>query len=163
MFSFPPPQKYAYKSQPIIIKNAFEHWPAKEQLTYQFLKQLYQKYPNELERFDEECQFLPFESSFGSLREFFEMPIEQIESGKPTWYIGFSNCQLNILAELRQLYQKPHFLPEDAELSNTDYIFLGYDDGAVIHVIFNGSFVKWFLIFHLYVFGFISSWITYLD
>lgn len=121
-------------SQPIIIKNAIDHWPAKKRLTFQYLKQLYQKYPDELERFDDECQFLPFKSSFGSLGEFFELAKEQPDTGQPSWYIGFSNCQSNILAELRQLYSKPHFLPEDAEIPNTDYTFLGYDDGAVMHV-----------------------------
>lgn len=55
-------------------------------------------------------------------------------TGKPTWYVGFSNCQSNILAELRHLYPRPHFLPEDAEIPNTDYIFMGYDEGAVMHV-----------------------------
>lgn len=128
-------QQHAYLSRPIIIKNAIDHWPARKQLTFQFLKHLYQQYPDELKRFDDECQFLPFKSSFRSLQEFFEMSDEQIDSGKPSWYVGFSNCQPKILAKLRELYPKPHFLPDDAEIPNTDYTFLGYDDGAVMHVI----------------------------
>lgn len=62
------------------------------------------------------------------------MPIERAETGKPSWYVGFSNCQSEILNKLRQLYPRPHFLPKDAEIPNTDYIFLGYDQGAVMHV-----------------------------
>lgn len=89
-----------------------------------------------MKHFEDECQFLPFKSSFSSLNEFFEMPQTQIETGKPSWYVGFSNCQSNILTELRQLYPRPHFLPEDAEIPNTDYTFLGYDEGAVMHVSF---------------------------
>lgn len=50
------------------------------------------------------------------------------------WYVGFSNCQTDILFELRKLYPVPHFLPSDAEFPNTDYIFLGYDQGAIMHV-----------------------------
>lgn len=62
------------------------------------------------------------------------MPESQVNSGKPTWYVGFSNCQPDILTELRKLYPRPHFLPEDAEIPNTDYTFLGYNEGAVMHV-----------------------------
>lgn len=87
-----------------------------------------------MEHFSDECQFLHFKSNFGSLRDLFQMPIEQTITGKPSWYVGFSNCQTNILNELRQLYPRPHFLPKDAEIPNTDYIFMGYDQGAVMHV-----------------------------
>lgn len=129
-------QKFAYSARPIIIKNAATNWPAGTHLTFQYLKDLYYKYPHQLMSFEDDCQFLPFKSSFDSLSEFFKMPDEQVASGKPTWYVGFSNCQSNILTELRQLYPRPHFLPEDAEIPNTDYIFMGYDEGAVMHVCF---------------------------
>lgn len=98
------------------------------------LKQLYEKHPNALKNFEDECQFLPFKSSFSTLQEFFEKTIELTDRNKLSWYIGFSNCQLNILKELRHLYSRPHFLPKDAEIPNTDYIFLGYNEGAVMHV-----------------------------
>lgn len=62
------------------------------------------------------------------------MPKERTETGKPSWYVGFSNCQEVILDQLRQLYPRPHFLPKDAEIPHTDYIFLGFDQGAVMHV-----------------------------
>lgn len=62
------------------------------------------------------------------------MSDDQMRSGHPTWYVGFSNCQANILSELRTLYTRPHFLPADAEIPNTDYTFLGYNEGAVMHV-----------------------------
>lgn len=134
-FSF---QKFAYLPQPIIIKNAVSHWPARDRLTFQFLKDLYYRNPSSLASFDDECQFLPFKSTFSTLHEFFEMPAEQVHSGHPTWYVGFSNCQAEILAELRALYPRPHFLPADAEIPNTDYTFLGYNEGAVMHVSFYG-------------------------
>lgn len=45
-----------------------------------------------------------------------------------------SNCHPIVLSELRKLYPKPHFLPDDAEMPNTDFIFLGYEQGAIMHV-----------------------------
>lgn len=117
-----------------------KHWPARKQLTFQYLKDLYHRHPDALSSFADECQFLPFKSTFLSLDDFFNMPESQVTSGHPTWYVGFSNCQPKILAELRQLYPRPHFLPDDAEIPNTDYTFLGYNEGAVMHVSF---FIIW--------------------
>lgn len=128
-------QRYAYLPQPIIIKNACLHWPARE-LTFEWLKEVYNKWPDALNRSDE-CQFLPFKSAFGSLSEFFNEasePESQNRNGKPPWYVGFSNCNPNILKELRELYPRPAFLPASAEIPNTDYTFLGYEEGAVMHV-----------------------------
>lgn len=110
------------------------HWPAFEQLNFQYLKQLYEKHSEALDQFGDECQFLHFKSNFRSLRDFFAMPMAQAMSGHPAWYVGFSNCQAPILQQLRQLYPRPHFLPDDAEIPNTDYVFLGYNQGAVMHV-----------------------------
>lgn len=134
IFSFSFPQKYEYFPQPIIIKNSTAHWPAREQLTFQFLKKLYSRNPDVLKTFNDECQFLPFKSNFASLKDFLDMPEKQVHSGDPSWYVGFGNCLPNILAELRELYPRPHFLPYDAETPNTDYTFLGYNEGAVMHV-----------------------------
>lgn len=116
------------------MKNAASDWPARERLTFQYIKSLYNSNPDILESFNDECQFLPFKSNFASLKDFLEMPEPQEKSGNPSYYVGFSNCQQNILAELRKLYPIPHFLPIDAEIPNTDYIFLGYNEGAVMHV-----------------------------
>lgn len=35
---------------------------------------------------------------------------------------------------MRQYYTRPHFLPADAEHAHVDYIFMGYQQGAVMHV-----------------------------
>jgi hypothetical protein len=35
---------------------------------------------------------------------------------------------------MREHYSIPHFLPEDAEHAHMDYIFIGYQQGAVMHV-----------------------------
>lgn len=90
-----------------------------------------------LDSFGVECQFLPFQSEYRTLRELFES-VESVgdrsDDKNSPWYVGFSNCHPIILNELRTMYPIPHFLPADAEVPNTDYIFLGYDEGAVMHV-----------------------------
>ncbi|XP_055310868.1 uncharacterized protein LOC129573790 isoform X3 [Sitodiplosis mosellana] len=126
--------RYAYLPQPMIIKNAFMDWKARKQLTFQYLKEVYNRWPDALNHFSNECQFLPFKSVFATLNEFFNMPESDVNSGNPPWYVGFSNCHPNILKELRELYPRPHFLPTDAELPNTDYTFLGEGEGAVMHL-----------------------------
>lgn len=103
-------------------------------LNYTYLKDLYHRHRDDLQNFQDECQFLNFKSNFLTLEHFFEMSEERAETGQPSWYVGFSNCQSQILDELRKLYPIPHFLPADAEVPNTDYIFLGYDQGAIMHV-----------------------------
>lgn len=35
---------------------------------------------------------------------------------------------------MRRHYPKPHFLPEDCEIPAKEYVFMGYDDGATLHV-----------------------------
>lgn len=63
------------------------------------------------------------------------MSPERAENGTEPWYVGFSNCQIKILNELRKLYPvPPHFLPADSEIPSYDYIFMGYDEGANMHV-----------------------------
>lgn len=132
-------QPFAYSPRPIIIKNAVSHWPAKQTLSFEYLRQLYLENPLALDAFDEECQFLQFQSNFASLRQLFDSVNDIVgksngSASQPSWYVGFSNCQTSILNALRELYPRPHFLPADAEIPNTDYIFLGYDQGAVMHV-----------------------------
>lgn len=35
---------------------------------------------------------------------------------------------------MRKFYPKPHFLPDDCEIPSKEYVFMGYDDGATMHV-----------------------------
>lgn len=130
-------QPYAYSSAPIIIKNAVSHWPAVALLNYTYLKDLYLKTPGALESVHEDCQFLHFKSNFMTLDQVFAMPEARAQMSSPgeqPWYVGWSNCHPGVLAELRKLYPRPHFLPADAEMPNTDFIFLGWEQGAVMNV-----------------------------
>ncbi|XP_022189335.2 uncharacterized protein LOC111047797 isoform X2 [Nilaparvata lugens] len=45
-----------------------------------------------------------------------------------------SNCYQPLLNEMRQHYSRPHFLPADAEHAHVDYVFMGYQQGAVMHL-----------------------------
>lgn len=44
------------------------------------------------------------------------------------------NCHPVVLEEMRKYYPKPHFLPDDCEIPSKEYVFMGYDDGATLHV-----------------------------
>ncbi|XP_075170066.1 uncharacterized protein LOC142242032 [Haematobia irritans] len=118
---------YAYSSLPIVIKKAVNHWPATKLLNMKLLKEIYESNSGSL---DEDCHFLNFNSDLKSIRDVFNMSPER----ENTWYVGWSNCHPDVLEELRKLYGRPHFLPTDAEMSNTDYIFLGYEQEAYMHL-----------------------------
>lgn len=121
--------------QPIILKRAVAHWTAAQTLNFTWLRRLYRRNnAAALRAYHDECQFLNFQSNFLTLERFFAMPAERAASGQPPWYVGFSNCQSAVLHELRRLYPIPHFLPDDAEVPNTDYVFMGFDRGAIMHL-----------------------------
>lgn len=125
--------RYAYSSLPIIVKKGVAHWPAHKSLNYSYIKDLYNSVPDSVETI---CQFQHFNSDFKSLRDVFKMSPKRanLTEGAP-WFVGWSVCHPTVLAELRKLYPRPHFLPDDAEMPNTDYILMGYEQGAVMHVI----------------------------
>ncbi|XP_060535211.1 uncharacterized protein LOC132707387 isoform X2 [Cylas formicarius] len=123
---------YAYSSKPIVIRGAFLHWPALKTFDLQYFKALYASVPDSHRSVDEECQFLHFKSDFISLKDVFDMSQSRVDNleGERSW----GNCHPDILEEMRTQYPKPHFLPLDAELPYKDYVFMGYDDGATMHL-----------------------------
>lgn len=130
-------EPFAYSSQPIIVKGAARHWEAIKSLNYSFLKDIYQRVPGAIDSVIDDCQFLHFKSNFVTLREVFQTVKgeEPLDDGTK-WYVGWNNCHPRIMKYIRKLYPYPPlpFLPEDAELSATDFVFLGYDQGAIMHV-----------------------------
>ncbi|KAG7205438.1 hypothetical protein KM043_007430 [Ampulex compressa] len=120
----------------MIIKNAASHWPAKEVFSWRFFRDLYEQTEGAYESVEEECQFLHFKSNFNNLREVFAMSERRAdhEKGEDPWYVGWKNCHLQILHEMRKYYSIPHFLPDDAEIPYTNYVFLGYEQGAIMHL-----------------------------
>lgn len=126
---------YAYASRPIVIRGAAAHWSATKILNLKFFRQLYDKTDG---AYDEDCQFLHFKSNLNDLRQVLQMSDARAENRDGgTWYVGWKNCHPAIIQALDGLYQAPHFLPIDAEVPRTSYIFMGYDQGALMHVSFD--------------------------
>lgn len=129
---------YSYSSRPMIIKNAAYDWPARKEFTLEFFRNLYERIEGAYESVEEECQFLHFKSNFANLREVFAMSEDRAlhREGEDVWYVGWKNCHSQILDIMKQFYNIPHFLPDDAEIPYSNYIFMGYEEGAVMHVSF---------------------------
>lgn len=128
--------EYAYSPKPIIVKNGISNWKAIKEFNFGMLKRLYEQTHGSYESFDEGCQFLNFKTNLFSLKEVFNMPEARVrnEPGQKPWYIGWGNCHPEILLTLRQYYNVPDFLPEDAEFPATENIFFGFEMGAVMHL-----------------------------
>ncbi|CAG9856104.1 unnamed protein product [Phyllotreta striolata] len=129
---------YSYGSQPIVIKGAFLHWPAMRIFSLEYFQDLYNRTDGSIRSVDEECQFLHFKSDFISLKDVLSMSKERSlnDPKEKSWYVGWGNCHPTVLEEMRNHYPKPHFLPEDSEIPSKEYIFMGYDDGATLHLDF---------------------------
>lgn len=127
---------YSYSSRPMIVKNATHDWPARDHFTLQFFRELYERTEGAYESVEEECQFLHFKSDFANLREVFAMSERRAShsDGESAWYVGWKNCHPRILDAMGRFYSAPRFLPEDAEIPYSNYVFLGYEEGAVMHV-----------------------------
>lgn len=130
--------QYAYLGQPMLVKGGCQNWTALNVFSYDFFKQLYNEIPGAYQSVEEECQFFPFKTEFLQLDDVFKMPESRAKMLSPdekTWYIGWSNCNPDVAAVLRKHYSRPHFLPEDSELSAIDWIFMGYKgQGASMHL-----------------------------
>ncbi|XP_015122534.1 uncharacterized protein LOC107044966 isoform X2 [Diachasma alloeum] len=128
-------EKFAYSSRPIIVKRAIEHWRAAEVFSLEFFRDLYERIEGSYESVEEECQFLHFKSNFSSLKEVFGMSEGRRQNREGgSWYVGWKNCHPEVLEEMRKYYEPPKFLPDDAEVPQTNYVFLGYDEGAIMHL-----------------------------
>ncbi|XP_039755396.1 uncharacterized protein LOC120630284 isoform X1 [Pararge aegeria] len=129
-------RKYAYSSKPIIVKHAISHWRAITDINFSMLKKLYESTAGSYESLEEGCQFLNFKTNLFTLKEVFEMPAARVknERGQEPWYVGWGNCDPDILANIRKYYAVPEFLPEDAEFPVTENLFFGYEMGAVMHL-----------------------------
>ncbi|KAK0158135.1 hypothetical protein PV328_009176 [Microctonus aethiopoides] len=127
---------HAYSSRPMVIKNAAKSWPASQIFSLEFFRDLYKNIDGAYTSIEEECQFLPFKSNFTSLKEVLEMSHERASNPQPvdSWYVGWKNCHSDVLETMKKYYQVPHFLPNDIEIPQTNYIFLGYDEGAIMHI-----------------------------
>lgn len=130
--------KFAYSGKPMLIKGATSNWTALQTFNFTFFKRLYSSIEDAYQSVEEECQFFPYKTDFLTLEDVFNMPEEKASLSAPDakpWYIGWSNCNPQVAAVLRQHYSRPFFLPDDSESSAIDWIFMGYSgQGASMHL-----------------------------
>ena len=157
-------REYAYTGIPVVISGAISNWTALNSLNFQFLKELYAKKedtsahrnasipntimesvfnsivstPQEVMREQEKdvCQFFPYKTKFRDLSEVLAMELDE-DNQWPVypWYVGWSNCNSQAAQVLRKHYERPSFLPDEAEMSRLDWIFMGTPGyGAGMHI-----------------------------
>lgn len=82
---------YAFTSKPVLIKQAFLHWPARHVFSLKYFEELYNSIEDAFKSVDEECQFLHFKSDFISLRDVFSMTNERMANSptEKSWYVGW--------------------------------------------------------------------------
>ncbi|XP_054762668.2 uncharacterized protein LOC129269223 [Lytechinus pictus] len=127
--------RHAYTNRPaLILEGGTTNWTALDVFSYKFFQNLYQDNERALEA-QEDCQFFPYKSGIESFQEFLNMSDDKADLKEEQWYVGWSNCDTVISAELRKHYTMPHFLPEGSESSITDWIFIGGPGlGANVHI-----------------------------
>ncbi|XP_030847411.1 uncharacterized protein LOC591669 [Strongylocentrotus purpuratus] len=126
---------HAYTGRPALIQEGgTKNWTAPDVFSVKFFQNLYKDNERALEA-QENCQFFPYKSGIESFEEFLNMSDEKADFKEEPWYVGWSNCDTVIAAELRRHYTLPHFLPEGSESSITDWIFIGGPGhGANVHI-----------------------------
>ncbi|CAG7821994.1 unnamed protein product [Allacma fusca] len=125
-------RRYAYTGRPVVITDAMVNWTATSSFSFSFFKSIYAEGSRSLEHQGEDCLFFPYVTEFRSLAEVFNM--SEARSNQP-WYIGWSNCDAETSHILRQHYQRPYFLPDTAESTHADWIFMGTPGyGAHMHI-----------------------------
>ncbi|KAG1682673.1 Bifunctional arginine demethylase and lysyl-hydroxylase JMJD6 [Nymphon striatum] len=127
-------ERHAYSGRPVVIVDGTNNWTAPEVFSFNFFKQLY---PEDSPVRGDQCQFFPYQTSFESLNEVFNMTEDRanLRDGSNPWYIGWSNCDQEATDVLRRHYKRPYFLPPQSESSKTDWIFMGSPGyGAHMHI-----------------------------
>uniref|UniRef100_A0A182QY81 Cupin-like domain-containing protein n=1 Tax=Anopheles farauti TaxID=69004 RepID=A0A182QY81_9DIPT len=113
---------YAYRGGPVIVTDATTNWTAMERFDYWFFKRVYETHGDGPKA--ERCQFFPYQTGLRDIREALSLPEPRVryEPGTKPWYFGWSNCDPAIVRVLREHYQRPYFLPRDAENSAIDWV-----------------------------------------
>ncbi len=131
-------RKYAYTGRPVIVTDATATWTALKTFDFWYFKDLYDEARKRTDK-QMNCQFFPYKTEFKSFHEAMSIPKERVDyqPGTDPWYFGWSNCNDDIAAILRQHYGRPYFLPKTSENSAIDWIFMGGSGlGANMHVRF---------------------------
>lgn len=137
--------KYAYSGRPVVITDATRDWTAPAAFSFEFFRGIYAEDSPVLTTNDNNCQFFPYKTNFQNLSEVFRMSAERANmlDGSEPWYIGWSNCDSFAANILRTHYTRPYFLPDGAESSKTDWIFMGTPGYGANKHIDNVMFPSW--------------------
>ncbi|XP_063603742.1 uncharacterized protein LOC134779450 [Penaeus indicus] len=128
-------ERYAYTGRPVVITDGQRNWSAPHVFSFEFFKSIYADDSPVLENFERDCQFFPYQTEFRNLRHVFNMTADRVNMRGEPWYIGWSNCDSAAANVLREHYERPYFLPQAAESSKTDWIFMGTPGyGAHMHI-----------------------------
>ena len=82
-------RKYAYTGRPVVITDGTKGWTASQYFSFKYFKSIYGPESPVILSEDQKCQFFPYQTSFTSLKEVFNMSEKDANmEGKP-WYIGW--------------------------------------------------------------------------
>lgn len=83
--------EWAYRSRPLVVRQAATRWPALDRLSLAFFRSVYDSVEGAYEAVADECQFLPFRSEFVDLRDALAMhPARAARApGTRPWYFGW--------------------------------------------------------------------------
>jgi len=130
--------KYANPSRPLVIRNATSTWPVMHVLDYEWMKDLYIDYEDEVEESGKDCWFNNYNTKdIKTLRSLFSMSEERknMEEGKRPWYVGWAVCHRDIAEVFYSLLKKPKFLRTDSTQPWQPWIFIGTPGhGADLHI-----------------------------
>ncbi|CAL4086453.1 unnamed protein product, partial [Meganyctiphanes norvegica] len=126
---------YAYTGRPVVITDGQKNWSAREIFSFDYFRNIYGEDSPVLANWERDCQFFPYQTEFRNLGQVFNMSEDRASMKAEPWYIGWSNCDSSAANLIRQHYSLPYFLPEEAETSKTDWIFMGTPGyGAHLHI-----------------------------
>jgi histone arginine demethylase JMJD6 len=92
-----------------------------------------------LDNIESDCQFFAWDfEEFSNVQQVFDMPRSRYAMEDPDytpWYVGWANCDKEAGEVLREHYQRPSFLPDEAEMGGRDWFFIGTPGfGAPFHI-----------------------------
>lgn len=80
---------HAHSSQPIVVAEAALHWQAMHMFSYDYFRNLYDKYPDAVGADTTKGQFFSYSSNIRNLKELFDISSERVAMTTERWYIGW--------------------------------------------------------------------------
>ncbi|KAA0193817.1 hypothetical protein HAZT_HAZT004530 [Hyalella azteca] len=80
---------YAYTGRPVLVLDGQRDWTAPRTFSFDFFKNIYAPDSPVLSHSYRDCQFFPYQTSFSSLRDVFNMSRDRVNMRGEPWYIGW--------------------------------------------------------------------------